>query len=931
MGRSTVSRRRARARNVGAHRKERAALIVLAAGFLALAAASPASAQSVWDGSVSTDWNTAGNWNTNAVPTNADNAVVDDVSLNTPNITGVAAQANVITVGDSNSGITLAIQSGGTLATTGGLIGNTAGSGGAVSAQGIGSSWSNSGDLHVAVQGNGQLTLFNGAQASADDVFLADGAAANGSVSVDGAGSSFTLSGNLTLGISGAGTLGLFNGGQASNVDAVLGVNAGSAGVATVTGISADWQNSGSLSVGVGGIGNLTISAGGEVSSAQAVLGNSATGFGVVTVTGAGSKWSNASDFVAGYDGQGTIVISNGGEVASNNGAGLLDLASHIGSFGTLSIGNGSTAGTLSASLVQFGDGTGTINFDHTDTGYVFAADLSWSGPQGTASINQIAGETILTGDGSGFDGTTTISGGRLAVNNALGGTINVLAGGELGGVGTLGAVTANAGGTVAPGNSIGTLHVASLTFAPGSLYEVEVDPLGNSDLTQATGSATINGGTVSVLAQAGSYGASTQYTIVNAGGGVSGVFDNVTSNFAFLDPSLSYDANNVYLTLTQNMVGFADVAETPNQEQAAAAAEELGAGNAIYDSLVGLSASDAQAAFDQLTGEIHASITSTLLSDSRFLRDTAIDRLRAAYAATAADDAPVFAASDGGIQTASATTERLAIWGQAFGSWGERDGDGNAGGLDRDTGGFLAGADAYLIDNWRFGVLAGYSRTAFDVDSRDSSGDSDNYHVGVYGGSQWGDLGLRFGAAYTWHDIDTRRSVSFGAFSDTLSADYDAGTVQAFGEIGHQIHLRDVSLEPFANLAYVNVDTDGYSEHGDEAALHGAGADADLGLSTIGIRAATGFTIGDLKATARGALGWRHAFGDTTPDVVHEFSGGDDFQISGVPLARDAATLKAGLDLELSESATLGLAYDGAFSDDSQEHGVLADFTLKF
>ncbi len=48
----------------------------------------------------------------------------------------------------------------------------------------------------------------------------------------------------------------------------------------------------------------------------------------------------------------------------------------------------------------------------------------------------------------------------------------------------------------------------------------------------------------------AGSYANSTTYTIVRATGGVSGTYAGVTSNFAFLTPTLSYDANDVFLTL---------------------------------------------------------------------------------------------------------------------------------------------------------------------------------------------------------------------------------------------------------------------------------------------------------------------------------------------------------------------------------------------
>ncbi len=76
----------------------------------------------------------------------------------------------------------------------------------------------------------------------------------------------------------------------------------------------------------------------------------------------------------------------------------------------------------------------------------------------------------------------------------------------------------------LAPGNSIGTLTVnGNVTFAAGSTYRVEVDAAGANDRINATGTATINGGTVDVQASAGTYQASTQYTLLNAAGGRTG------------------------------------------------------------------------------------------------------------------------------------------------------------------------------------------------------------------------------------------------------------------------------------------------------------------------------------------------------------------------------------------------------------------------
>src|SRR3546814_10211449 len=124
---------------------------------------------------------------------------------------------------------------------------------------------------------------------------------------------------------------------------------------------------------------------------------------------------------------------------------------------------------------------------------------------------------------------------------------------------------------------------------------------------------------------------------------------------------------------------------------------------------------------------------------------------------------------------------------------------------------------------------MAGYSHTTFTASDRASSGQSDNYHLGVYGATQWGKLALRTGAAYTWYDIHTERTVSMPGLDDHLSADNNAGAVQAFGELGYGIDLSDTRVEPFANLAYVRLRMGGYSENGGAAALSGASQSTEL------------------------------------------------------------------------------------------------------
>jgi subtilase-type serine protease len=283
-----------------------------------------------------------------------------------------------------------------------------------------------------------------------------------------------------------------------------------------------------------------------------------------------------------------------------------------------------------------------------------------------------------------------------------------------------------------------------------------------------------------------------------------------------------------------------------------------------------------------------------------------------------------------GGPEIAPANGDRLAVWGRGFGAWGHLDGDGNAARLDRSTGGFLAGADTLVGQDWRLGLLAGYSHTSFEVDDRLSSGSSDNYHLGAYAGTQWGKLGFRSGLAYTWHRLDTDRSVAFPGFPDSLSSDYDAGTFQAFGELGYRVDTPMVAFEPYGNLAYAHLKTDGFREEGGASALNGRGESSDTTFTTLGLRASADFQLGAMPVIARGGIGWRHAFGDVTPEATLAFAGGDAFAVMGTPVAKDAALVEAGFDVTLTQNATLGLAYQGQIASDAQEHGFNAKLDVR-
>ena len=59
--------------------------------------------------------------------------------------------------------------------------------------------------------------------------------------------------------------------------------------------------------------------------------------------------------------------------------------------------------------------------------------------------------------------------------------------------------------------------------------------------------------------------------------------------------------------------------------------------------------------------------------------------------------------------------------------------------------------------------------------------------------------------------------------------------------------------------------------------------------------------------------------------------TGGDAFGVGGVPVARDAAVMEAGLDFALSPAATLGIIYAGQFGSGVTDQSFKANFNARF
>jgi fibronectin-binding autotransporter adhesin len=792
------------------------------------------------------------------------------------------------------------------------------------------------------VGADGSLNMLGGAKLTTDNLLV------GGVMLVDGAGTKASVAQLTFVGsMANVAVLTIQNGAVVDSLFGAVIENPFDAARAVVSGPGSAWNIATFLGVGNmlgGGTGMLTVTKGGVVSVGDTTViaaDPTSTGLGPseVIVTGAGSKLVTSTliiglpPCVCGNSLPGQLFVANGGSVVASQPV-VIEEGSMF------SFGIGGLSGSLVAPSIS---NNGRIQANFTDS-VTLDAPIGGSG-----SVSKYNTGTLVLNGANTYTGATTVYGGKLTVGDSshpgasLASTATVKPGASLGGIGTLGGLVVENGATVAPGKSIGTLNVAGdVAFATGSTYEVEIGGNGSSDRIAATGKATLGGKVgVTALDPETSYQDSQTYRILTAGGGITGSFDpSVLARSAFLDATLLQGANAVDLKIALKPTGpgtppgFIKVANTYNQKQTAGALDTLqqsGAPLALYNKLLLLSAGEARAAFDGLSGEVNASTVTGLLEDSRFTRDAINDRLRSAFETVGG--LPLMGYGDDAkeITTASAGSERYGAWGSVFGSWGHFGGDGNAARLSRSTGGFVTGVDGLITDDVRLGFLAGYSHSSFKVDDRRSSASSDNYHLGLYGGTQLGAFSLRSGLAYTWSEIDTSRQVAFPGFSDSLTGSYRAGTTQVFGELGYGIKAGNVAFEPFANLAYVNVHTNGFAEQGGASALTVHGGSNDSTFTTLGLRAATDFDLGSTKATVRGMIGWRHAYGDVTPAISQAFTGSSAFTIAGAPIARDSAIIEAGLDFAITPQATLGLSYHGQVGSKASDHGVRADLNVKF
>lgn len=643
---------------------------------------------------------------------------------------------------------------------------------------------------------------------------------------------------------------------------------------------------------------------------------------------------SNAYTFAGDISGSGSVNKSGSG-TTTLSGTNTYTGGTMV-SFGTLQ----GTTTSLQGNIVN----TANVTFDQTTTG-TYAGVISSTGSVTKANT----GSVNLTGVNT-YNGATTVNAGTLFVNGSISNsTSTVNAGGTLGGTGTVGTVNIN-GGTFAPGNSIGTTNVAgNVDFTGGGNYNVEVNAAGASDLINATGSATLTSGVVNVQPEAGTYNVSTDYTILTAAGGLGGTtFASVNSNLAFLTPTLTYDATNVFLNLTRNDVSFSDVANTPNQK---AVSTVLGnnttALQTIVNNIIPLSTTNAQQAFDTLSGvqHTHVQVITKGLSQQflnlLFNRGNQDSGTSIAFNSLQnfdpmsdqlfADNSASLPASYSGDTTYNTNLER-GWWLQGFGGFGDIDDTSNASGADYDTQGLAFGVDT----EWRDFVvgLAG-SYASSDADTFGGSLDIDSFQAATYVNWQRDANYLTGALGFGLHDTDASRTVIVGtSTSTTATADYNSYNISVSVETGKEIALSlNTSLTPFAGVEYSHNNRDSFTEAGAATAnLSVNDEDQDSLRTKFGLRLSHELsTQQGRRITPEASIAYVREMMDNVSRVDAAFTAvpTSTFQVDGSALDRDRLQISFGVTGHINETTAFNVGYNGELAGSDDNHSFAATLRM--
>ena len=762
-----------------------------------------------------------------------------------------------------------------------------------------------------------------------------------------------------------------------------------------------------------------TYTGGTTLNSGGAILGNNRSfGTGDVSVTGDFTLESNLDDrrFLNDFDVEMDATLSFTGEsvtqqfggVISGDGALNIDLDTDddvmvLRGENTYTGGTTLTTGTIElAKNTSLGDGALTLAGDGTITSSansriiendivtddsIDSFTLTFDGTNnlrlngiisGTGGLTLDAAATLTLSGDSTFTGLTQINmGSHLAfLDGTLSGSVDVNDGGLLTGDGRiLGAgsdLTLRTGGTLSPGDSIGTIEVGgNYTQETGSTYIVELDAdSGDADLLDVTGAATLESGSTieATLIGEGYIASGQKFAVIEADGGI-------TDNGVLLVT----DSATVTVDLVRD-TGFVDGAMTWSIEltraadayaAAAAPGNNTSIGGAL-DSTVATANADPTGSAASLLGLLDAldadmyNQAVSALSPERFNVSNAINAQnirnfmseQVAYLATqragldaapmpapgplpgsmalAADDPLILAATIAQFDEAPqpGDVDKDLRWGRYFkvsGVFAEQDTTTNRTGFKATAFGAQMGIDYRFSPNFVAGLALGYMYSNADLKLGLGNIQDQTIRTGPYASYTNGDWYLDASATFAWHFYDSDRNDPTLGLS--AHGNYQGYDLSGYLGSGYRFHVnRNLTVTPIASVLYSHFYYEAFTETGSGGMpLKLPSRDSDSFRSRLGT--SVSYRVPGLKFRPIPYLymGWEHEYLDDDSIDAAFASGGSPFTIDVGTRDTDAFFLGGGVNLLVNNNVSAFFRIEALTGSNSKAVGAALGVSIAF
>ena len=708
-----------------------------------------------------------------------------------------------------------------------------------------------------------------------------------------------------------------------------------------------------------------TIQAGGALTTANAValtgngtidsngnavgLTGAITGAGSLTKIGTGNlTLSNAGDTYSG----GTSITAGTVTIAANNAAGSGALAVGTGTTFVMNGFNQSVADLTGAGAITSSGGALTSTGTGTYTGSITSTGTL---TKSTSGLQVLDGASSFT--------STTISGGSLQVGDAantgatLTGPVSVQSGGTLLGHGSIIGNVISAG-TVQPGGTIGTLTVnGNYQSTSASTLAIELNPVTSSQLAVSGGAGLA--GTLAVMPDAGVYTTGMQYTILTAGGGVSGRFAAETDTSNSVIFATSYFPNSVVLTAVNLNQGF--VNQTQNEMNFAGAVRSIvsnpATGANVVSGLAGiLGTAQVGQSGPQVAGtlgELRADSATIVLSNSSAFQNTLIERMNEREGLTTThtannglpgtfdvamndSDMPLFGPSG------MLTIDQPSVWMHGYGVLSEFGGESGYADFQSRTGGIVAGIDSMINPGALIGVALAYEHTDYNLSGDTDENNIDTYRASLYGSSKLDPVPLTIDAAFGYAFNDYHNNSFLQAFNGngfTQTSRHDGNTLTAETGLSHafavpqNVTAGKLTLVPRVGIEYDNIQQNDFTTTGAPVSalnLHTEGSTLNALRSTIGGKADLDLkTDNGTIVTPEVRAAYLHDYMDTNVALTENFTGvagpGAGFSIQGVRPGRDAALVGTGVTVGFNKNISASLTYDADVRDHEMDNIIQA------